>query len=93
MVLQLFWVAATVHVVLAIAFALEVRRPSAHAGSPLHVRLAQGQRQDDWLACACIWAGLLHDELPLSDGVLVLGGAVLAWLARRTARRVLQCPR
>ena len=85
---QLFWFVATVQIVLAVAFAVVVRRSPATRGSALQVRLALGQRKDDWLACGVIWMGILSDELPAGDVLLVLGCMALAWLAQRTAHRV-----
>ena len=93
MILQLFWVAATVEIIMAIAFALQVRRKSVVRGSPLHIRLAEGQRKDDWLACAAVWAGIFHDDVGMEESLLLLGCVVLAWLARRAADRVRQLQR
>ena len=93
MIVQLFWVAATVEIIMAIAFAVQVRQKSVVHGSPLHVRLAEGQRKDDWLACVIIWAGIFHDAVGLGDAPLLVGCVVLAWLARRAADRVRQLQR
>ncbi|RTL39620.1 MAG: hypothetical protein EKK53_16705 [Burkholderiales bacterium] len=90
MILQLFWVTATVEIVVAIVFALKVRQKSVVLGSPVQVSLAEGQRKDDWLACVVIWAGIFHDDIGLGMPLLLFGCVVLAWLARRTAQRVRQ---
>lgn len=90
MVLQMFWVTATVEIVMAIVFALQVRRKGVVLGSPLHLRLAEGQRKDDWLACVVIWVGIFHDDVGLAPPLLLIGCLVLAWLASRATHRIRQ---
>ena len=53
-----------------------------------HYALARGQRQDNWLACAVIWAVVFSEDCPIRQALRVIGAMLLAWLIQRTAQRL-----
>ena len=85
---QLFWLVATLNVVLSVGFALRTRNVTTGEPSEKHLTLARGQRKDDWLTCAVIWSALMSKGQPISPVLFLVGAMVLAWLTQRTVHRV-----
>ena len=85
---QLFWLIASVEVVLAIAFALRMRKVATPDLQPMHFALARSQRQDNWLVCAVIWIVLLSADSPVKPALSMAGALALGWLGQRTLHRL-----
>ena len=86
MLSAIFWVAATINILLSIGFALRTsirgrqgRARSAATGSRQH--------QDFWLATGTVWLVLLTNGRTLQWAFHLMGIAVLVWLTWRTVRR------
>jgi O-antigen/teichoic acid export membrane protein len=85
---QIFWFLASVACVLAFGFAFIQRGPIDGNGDVSRANLAQGQEQDNWLACVVVWSVLLVQRMVIGQVLLVLGSLILGWTAWRTLRRV-----
>ena len=92
MVSQLFWLAATLAVALAIGFAVRVRAVATDRLAQSHFTLSRSQRKDNWLTCAVIWIMLLSEGCPFRDALSLAGAVALAWLATRTLQRMRSLP-
>jgi threonine/homoserine/homoserine lactone efflux protein len=55
--------------------------------------MANGQRQDSWLACAVVWGVILSKDSDLQDPLCAAGFVVLVWLVVRTSRRLIALSR
>ena len=88
MALQLFWLVATIDVVVSIGFVLRVRtRGNPTLDTDRTDTLINSLRKDTWAACAIIWAVLLSDGCPIRWVLCVTGAVALAWLLQRAVRR------
>jgi hypothetical protein len=86
---DLFWLVATAQVALSIGLVLRLRRvPKPHV-SARDRTIANGQRQDSWLACAIVWGVILSKSSDLQDLLCAAGIVVLVWLVVRTLRRMI----
>jgi hypothetical protein len=86
---DLFWLVATAQVALSIGLVLRLRRvPNARVSAGDRA-MANGQRQDSWLACAIVWGVILSKGSDLQDPLSVAGVVVLVWLVVRTSRRLI----
>jgi len=87
---DLFWLVATAQVALSIGLVLRLRRVPKPRVSARDRAMANGQRQDSWLACAIVWGVILSKGSDLQDPLLCAAGiVVLVWLVVRTSRRLI----
>jgi hypothetical protein len=84
---HIFWIFATLDVVISIALAVRVRTAVAGTAKAEHLALARGQQKDSWLACAIVWIVLLSDGCPVRNHLFVAGALVIAWLLHRNVQR------
>jgi hypothetical protein len=85
---QIFWLMATLNVVLALGFELLVRSPRGSAARDQRVALARGQHKDNWLLCAAIWIGFASARMSGHELLMLVGAMLFAWLTRRAASRL-----
>jgi hypothetical protein len=85
---QLFWLVATLNVVVSFGFALRARNVTTRELPERHLTLARGQRKDDWLTCVVIWSALMSKGCPIRTVLFLVAAMVLAWLTQRTVHRV-----
>ena len=84
---DIFWIFATLNVVISVMLMVRVRSASSGALTAEHVALARGQQKDGWLACAVVWMVLLSEGCPVRDYFFIAGAPVVAWLLHRAVRR------
>lgn len=85
---QLFWLIATLEVILSVGFAVLVGKVPTLKLTPSHFSLARSQRKDNWMACAVIWTVVFSEGCPVRTLLWVAGAMILAWLIQRTLYRV-----
>jgi hypothetical protein len=90
---DLFWLVATAQVALSIVLVLRLRRVPKPRVSARDHAMANGQRQDSWLACAIVWGVILSKGSDLQDPLSAAGVVVLVWLVVRTSRRLIALSR
>jgi cobalamin synthase len=90
---DLFWLVATAQVALSIGLVLRLRRVPKPRVSARHHAMANGQRQDSWLACAIVWGVILSKGSDLQGPLCAAGVVVLVWLMVRTSRRLIALSR
>lgn len=84
---HIFWIFATLDVVISIVLVVRVRTAAAGTVKAEHLALARGQQKGSWLACAIVWIVLLSDGCPVRNYLYVAGALVIAWLLHRTVQR------
>jgi hypothetical protein len=84
---HIFWIFATLNVVISVMLMVRVRTAIAGTLKAEHVALARGQQKDSWLTCAAVWIVLLSEGCPVRDGLFIAATPVVAWLLHRAVRR------
>jgi hypothetical protein len=85
---QIFWLVATLNIVLALGFEMLVRKVNMAVTQAHRIALARGQHRDNWLACATIWVGHASGQMTAHELVMLAGAMLLAWLTQRAACRL-----
>jgi len=85
---DLFWLCAIVQLVVSLRFTLRVRQLEKPRVTEQVLKLANGQRQDSWLASAVIWGIIACKTLPYSEALYIAGSAGLIWLILRACQRM-----
>ena len=83
-----FWLCATVQLVVSLRFVSLVRQFRGAKVTATLTKLANGQRQDSWLASGIVWGMILCRGMPYSNALFDAGSVALAWLIVRSCNRI-----
>lgn len=85
---DLFWLCAIVQLFASLKFVFLVRQLDGPRVTAQVIKLASGQRQDSWLACAVIWGMIICKSSPYSEALFIAGSVALVWLIVRAGQRI-----